>query len=133
MCSSDLKVYSDRVFYLLKKCYETIPGDETLRAVCTLLIKGNRVGKEHFYWYALGVERELRITRLYEYYMMSCELSDRLILPRMVLMYFAFDSTLDSLHNAFLYAYVYKRKEESPNRVSSRFGDSFFFKFLFLI
>ena len=112
--SSKLKVYSDRVFYLLKKCYETIPGDETLRAVCTLLIKGNRVGKEHFYWYALGVERELRITRLYEYYMMSCELSDRLILPRMVLMYFAFDSTLDSLHNAFLYAYVHKRKEESP-------------------
>lgn len=112
--SSRLKVYSERVFYLLKKCYEILPGDDTLLAICTLLIKGNRMGKEHFYWYALGIARELRITRLYEYYMMSCELTEKLIIPKMVLMYFAFDSSLDSLHNAFLYAYVHKNREKYP-------------------
>lgn len=117
--SKKQKVYSKRVFCLLKKCYEIAPGDEVLRAICTLLIKGNMTGKECFEWYALGIEKELRITRLFEYYMMSCELSETVKLPKMVLMYFAFDSSLDSVHNAFLYAYVHKNKETYPELYES--------------
>lgn len=108
------KQFSKGIYNILEKCYEISPSDEVLRAVCTLLIKGNMTGKEYFKWYALGIERELRITRLYEYYMMSCELSENVKLPKMVLMYFAFDSSLDSLHNAFLYAYVHKNKDDYP-------------------
>ena len=117
--SLKIKVFSKGVYYLLKKCYEITESDEVLRAICTLLIKGNMVQKEHFTWYALGIERELRITRLYEYYMMSCELSDKTQLPKMVLMYFAFDSSLDSVHNAFLYAYMHKNKENYPELYES--------------
>ena len=108
------KQFTKGIYAILEKCYEISPSDEVLRAVCTLLIKGNMTGKEYFKWYALGIERELRITRLYEYYMMSCELSENVKLPKMVLMYFAFDSSLDSLHNAFLYAYVHKNKDLYP-------------------
>lgn len=108
------KQFTKSIYVILQKCYEISQTDEVLRAVCTLLIKGNKAGKEYFKWYALGIERELRITRLYEYYMMSCELSESVKLPKMVLMYFAFDSSLDSLHNAFLYAYVHKNREEFP-------------------
>lgn len=113
------KQYSERVYKLLKKCYEIMPDDEALRAVCTFLIKGNMTGKEYFKWYALGIEKELRITRLYEHYMMSCELSESIKLPKMVLMYFAFDSSLDSLHNAFLYAYIHKNKDTYPELYES--------------
>ena len=108
------KQFTKNIYVILQKCYEISQTDEVLRAVCTLLIKGNKAGKEYFKWYALGIERELRITRLYEYYMMSCELSENVKLPKMVLMYFAFDSSLDSLHNAFLYAYVHKNREVFP-------------------
>ena len=48
--------------------------------------------EEAFEWYAKGIEKQLRITRLYEYYMMSVKLSDRTVLPKIVLMYFAFDT-----------------------------------------
>lgn len=113
------RTYLEGVYYLLKKCYEISQSDEVIRAVCTLLIKGNMTKKEHFAWYALGIERELRITRLYEYYMMSCELSEHIQIPRMVLMYFAFDSSLDSIHNAFLYTYVHKNKESYPELYES--------------
>lgn len=113
------KGYSDSVFSLLEKCYEIIPGDETLQVICTLLIKGNLTGREHFKWYALGIESKLRITRLYEYYMMSCELTENVEIPKIVLMYFAFDSSLDSIHNAFLYAYVYKNRENFPELYES--------------
>lgn len=100
------KQYQEQVYQLLKKCCELVPSDEPLRAVCTLLIKGCKMDEEAFEWYAKGIEKQLRITRLYEYYMMSVKLSDRTVLPKIVLMYFAFDSSLDNLHNAFLYAYV---------------------------
>lgn len=108
------KQFTKGVYALLEKCYEISPSDEALRGICTLLIKGNMTEREYNKWYALGIERELRITRLYEYYMMSCELSESVKLPKMVLMYFAFDSSLDSLHNAFLYAYMHKNRELYP-------------------
>ena len=113
------RTYLEGIYYLLKKCFEISQSDEVIQAVCTLLIKGNKTKREHFAWYALGIERELRITRLYEYYMMSCELSEHMQIPKMVLMYFAFDSSLDSIHNAFLYTYVHKNKETYPELYES--------------
>lgn len=108
------KNYSGRLFFILKACYKVMPTDEILQTICTLLIKGNITAPFSFPWYEKGIEKELRITRLYEYYMMSIPLTDDRELPRMVLMYFAFDSSLDSLHNAFLYAYVHKVKGQYP-------------------
>ncbi len=113
------KNYTAHVFFLLQKCYEKVPGDEVLRAICTLLMKGNITDSEHFKWYALGVEKELRITRLYEYYMMSKDLTKEEAIPKIVLMYFAFDSSLDSTHNAYLYAYMHKNKEKYPELYES--------------
>lgn len=112
--ASRQKTYSDKLFHLLEKGYEAQQSDEVLQVICMLLIKGNRTEAGVFPWYERGVARELRITRLYEYYMMSCELTERAEIPKMVLMYFAFDSNLDSRRNAFLYAYVHKHREEFP-------------------
>ncbi len=113
------KNYTGQVFALLQKCYETAPTDETLRAVCTLLMNGNLTGQEYFKWYEKGIERELRITRLYEYYMMSKDLSKEEPIPKIVLMYFAFDSSLDSIHNAYLYTYMHKNREQYPELYAS--------------
>ena len=112
--ASKLKVYSERVFYILKECYAKYPDTETLQAICTLLINGNKTESRYFKWYSLGVEKELRITKLYEYYMMSLPADYSETLPKIILMYFAYHSDLDYQKNAFLYAYVYKRREEQP-------------------
>lgn len=113
------KNYAGRLFFILKECYRVMPGDEVLQAICTLLIKGNITNAYAFPWYEKGIEKELRITRLYEYYMMSLTLKDDCVIPKIVLMYFAFDSNLDSLHNSFLYAYVYRNKEQFPELYQS--------------
>ncbi len=113
------KNYSGRLFYILKCCYKKVPTDEVLQAICTLLIKGNITTAAAFAWYEKGVAKELRITRLYEYYMMSLPLTYDAVIPKIVLMYFAFDSTLDSLRNAFLYSYVYRNKGEYPELYES--------------
>ena len=55
-----------------------------------------------------------RITKLYEYFMMALPEGYEGELPRMGLMYFAYQSNLDYIKNAYLYAYIYKLKEETP-------------------
>ena len=69
------KNYSGRLFFILKACYKVMPTDEILQTICTLLIKGNITAPFSFPWYEKGIEKELRITRLYEYYMMSIPLT----------------------------------------------------------
>lgn len=107
--------YSDSLYKILAGCYEKMPDSSILHAVCTLLIKGNRRGEEYFKWYSAGVEENLRITRLYEYYMMSISLDYDGPLPKMILMYFAYQSDLHYEITAYLYAYVHRHREEMPD------------------
>lgn len=109
------KNYSDSVFRILTGCYEKRPQNDILHAICTLLIKGNRYGEAYFEWYRAGVEQNLRITRLYEYYMMSVPRRSDITLPKVILMYFAYQSDLHYEITAYLYAYVYRHREEIPN------------------
>ena len=109
------KNYSDSVFGILADCYEKRPQNDILHAICTLLIKGNRHGEAYFEWYRAGVEQNLRITRLYEYYMMSISLDYDGPLPKIILMYFAYQSDLHYEITAYLYAYVHRHREELPD------------------
>lgn len=111
--------YSDCMYRILKACYKIKPDARVLQELCSLLIKGNKVGREYFSWYALGVEAELRITRLYEYYMMSVDTNTMEALPRMVLMYFAYQNSLSYELAAFLYVNVYRHREEFPELYES--------------
>lgn len=104
--------YSESLFRILKGCYALIPHKEVLHEICSLLIKGNRSTEAYFPWYQAGVEENLRITRLYEYYMMSLPKDFDGELPKMVLLYFAYRSDLHYEITAYLYAYVYRRRKE---------------------
>lgn len=105
------KTFSEELYYLLCRCYELENKNETLQEICALLIKGNKMGQEYFKWYALAVDQELRLTRLYEYYIMSIDLAYEGRLPKMIVMYFAYRSNLDYERNAFLYANVMKYRQ----------------------
>lgn len=108
------KGYSGLLLQILTSCYEKKPKNDLLHAICSTLMKGNKQGGRYFKWYQAGVEQNLRITRLYEYYMMSVTLDDRQTLPKMVLMYFSYQSDLHYEITAWLYAYVWKHQEEIP-------------------
>lgn len=110
--SGRTKAYSPVLLKTLQKLYEKAADEHVLEEICTLLVRGNCVGKKYFSWYAAGVEAQLRITNLYEYYMMSIDFEDNLKLPRIVLMYFAYQNNLDLKHSAFLYWYVEQHKME---------------------
>ena len=108
------KYYRESLFGILKDCYQQKSDPQLLTAICSLLIKGNKSGPEYYPWYRRGVEQELRVTRLYEYYMMSVDTEKEVEIPRIVLMYFAYQSNLDYDKCAYLYAYIQKHREEFP-------------------
>lgn len=106
------KEYSPQLYALLRSSYEVWPQERVLKEICRLLIKGSKVTAEAFEWYQLGVEAKLRITRLYEYYMMAIDLGREVILPKTVLLYFSYQNNLDYAHSAYLYRYLQQHKEE---------------------
>ena len=110
--------YNDRLYRILKVCYEIKDSDEILESIVALLIKGGKTDKYAFDWYAKGVAKEFRITRLYEYYMMSIYTDKDGQLPceinKMVLMYFSYQSNLEYDKNAVLYRYIHEHREDYP-------------------
>ncbi len=101
-----VKEYSGVLFRILKKLYERSADLRLLQEICGLLIKGGRQGKAYFAWYSAGVEGNLRITNLYEYYMMSLDLDTQVKIPKAVLLYFSYQNHLDYGRTAYLYDYV---------------------------
>ncbi|MCM1112456.1 MAG: DUF5717 family protein [Muribaculum sp.] len=104
--------YSVLLLKLLQTVYKRNQDVRILQEICALLVRGGCVGRRFFTWYEAGVAAQLRITNLYEYYMMSLDLQTAQELPRIVLMYFSYQSNLDLAHSAFLYWYVVRHKEE---------------------
>lgn len=113
------KEYSDKLFGILKMCHEKSGDREILKIICNLLIKGNRTGKEAFLWYEAAIREELRITRLYEYYMLSLDKKRKELLPKTLLMYFSYECTMDYENAAYIYANITSHKRELPELFSN--------------
>ncbi len=96
----------------LELIYEKAPDRRVLQEICSQLIKGGRKDSRSSKWYRKGVEEELRLTNLYEYYVCSLDLKSKEDIPRIVLMYFTYTNHLDYEHMAYIYYYLIKNKRE---------------------
>ena len=79
---------------------------EMITAICSLLMQAGCRETEYFGWYRLGVENDVRLTGLYEYFLYSMPDDYREAWPRMVLIYFSYNAVLDTAAGARLYRYV---------------------------
>ena len=107
--------YSTVLLKTLILCYKRREDTRVLQEICAQLIKGGRTDKEAFAWYELGVEKELRLTRLYEYYITAMNLEEEPEISRKALLYFAWQSSMDYEHAAYLYYYLLKNREENED------------------
>ncbi|MGN0401227.1 MAG: DUF5717 family protein [Acetatifactor sp.] len=106
-----VKEFSDLLYRILVKLYNKKNDVRLLQQICTLLIKGCRTDNRYFEWYKAGVENNLRITNLYEYYMVSMDLRSEQEIPKTVLMYFTYQNNLDYEHTACLYDYILQNED----------------------
>lgn len=106
-----VKVYSYALFRSLNRLYEANKSPDILLLICNLLIKGGKTGEEFFRFYRDGVEQNLHITNLYEFFMMSIGLEKRREIPKRILMYFSYQNNLDYEHTAYMYDYIIRNEE----------------------
>ncbi len=114
-----MKTFDRNVYQILTSGYERFPSDEVLEAICKLVMKGRPVRKEYFPWYAKAVERNIRITRLYEYYIETMDASFDEVLPQVIRMYFSYSNTLAGQKKALIYANVIKNRERDRHTFQS--------------
>ena len=78
--------------------------------ICKYIMKGQPTKNEYFRWYQLAVEADIRITRLYEYYIETMPQGFQSVLPQVIRMYFVYNNTLSSRKRASVYANVIRNK-----------------------
>lgn len=109
------KHYSERLYRILARAYDRdILKEETLRNIVALLLRGNRTAPESFVWYARGVEAELTLTRLFEYYILSMPEDYTGEIPQVVLRYFCYQCTLPYRKTAQVYSYIMHHRQQYP-------------------
>ena len=113
--ASKQRYYNRLVFKALEKMYEKYPSKDLLTAICTTLIKGHQRAPRYFKWYKLGVESQLRVTELHEYYMYTIDETSSEPLPQPILLYFIYNSSLNDRKRAYLYARIVKEKASNPS------------------
>ncbi len=90
----------------LKRLYDTFGDDELLQAVCGLLIRCQKTDEGAGFWFGRAVDKQLRITLLYESYIASRSMEDLSLPPKYVLLYFAYQCTLEKRLKAHLYRII---------------------------
>lgn len=106
--------FDNRVYELLTAAYEICPEAEYVGIICSYLIKGHKNDTCFHKWFELGIENKLRLTGLYEAYLITMD--DRQIspVPKIIQMYFSFDNKLPYRKLAVLYNNIIAAKETEP-------------------
>lgn len=106
--------FDNRVYELLTAAYEICPEAEYVGIICSYLIKGHKNDTCFHKWFELGIENKLRLTDLYEAYLITMD--DRQIspVPKIIQMYFSFDNKLPYRKLAVLYNNIIATKETEP-------------------
>lgn len=107
------KHFNPLVYNIVSWLYEKYNEDDMLQSICGLLIKCNMTDHKYFKWFERGIEKEMKITSLYEYYMYTIDEDYDRQLPQIVLLYFAYNhSSLTDSKADMLFANVIKYKED---------------------
>ncbi|MBO5572681.1 MAG: hypothetical protein J5947_00360 [Clostridium sp.] len=88
---------------LLMELYRIFPEKEILSAVCATMIRQDKRGPRWFEWYERGINKDVSLTRLYEYYLASLPGDYGRLLPEKVLIYFAYTQDMDVTSRENLY------------------------------
>lgn len=105
----------DSVHYeLLCAAYEVDPKPEYVGRICSYLIRAQRYDGQYHHWFEMGIEQNLRITSLYEAYLLSFDDRGIMPVPKIIQMYFQYGSSISWHKMAILYNNIIAAKEREP-------------------
>lgn len=107
--------FQKNIYEILRECYEVYPQQEMLAEICSYLIRGQKFSSQYHRWYELGIEADLRIAGLYEAYVNSMDRQEIRQVPKIVQLYFRYNSTLSYAQKAALYVNIIANKQSQPS------------------
>lgn len=112
------------LFHSLETLYEEKEDIEVLQVMLSMLIRGQKAGARYFKWYEAGIQKQVRVLQLYEFYMYSMEEDLETILPESLLTYFSLDCTLHEKKRAYLYANIISNEEKYGKMVWNNYEEA---------
>lgn len=106
-----VKGYHPLLVRVLQK-YPIKDKKKMAKVMCLQYMRGNCKGKIPAGWFKEAILEDCRITGLYEAYIRALEFDQSETLPSEVIHYFAYDSSLDDGHLAYVYAKIIRQQEE---------------------
>lgn len=106
--------FDKAIFFLMEAAYRNTPKEQYVEKICSYLIKGQRFETMYHSWYEQGIELNLRLTGLYEAFLLSMDEEELVRIPRIIQMYFQYDSALPYKKLAVLYRNIVAAKEKEP-------------------
>ncbi len=117
------KKFRPLLFKVMTTLYERFENKDILNAICSMLIRGNKTGKKYYKWYRLGVMADIRLAKLYEYYIFSMESLEDAVFNEKILMYFVTNSRNLMDKQEMLYASIIKNRDSQPD-VYKKYSDN---------
>ena len=120
------KRFNNKLFGIMEALYEMYGELSILEAVVQMLIRGNKNEKKYFKWYDLAVQKEIKVTGLYEYFIQTLPENYDKLIPQVVLLYFTYNDlnnsedtalagrNISSRRLAILYRNVIEHKNKIP-------------------
>lgn len=109
------KAYSNVIYQTLVNIYRAYPLNDLLYAICALLIKSEKTDRRYFEWFSLGVDAQLKLTSLHEYYMYTIDETKEVTLSHPIYLYYIYNSNLSDNRKAYLYAQIIKNKDNNSS------------------
>lgn len=108
------KAFNPVLYELLCAAYQANPKPEYVGVICGYLIKSQQYDTRYHHWFEKGIELELRITNLYEAYLLSMDERKIDEVPKIIQMYFQYDCGLPYKKMAVLYNNIIASKANNP-------------------
>ncbi|MBP3579096.1 MAG: hypothetical protein J6K15_13385 [Lachnospiraceae bacterium] len=99
---------------ILKQLYEQFKHRDILFALCKKMIRNNYCGKDDHPYYKQGIQEQLRLDRLNEYYIMTLDKTANQLIEQQALLYFSMTNFATEEDAAFVYSYVVRNKDINP-------------------
>lgn len=113
--SANRRMFQPLLYKTMCCAYEKYDTTALLTAICGYLIRSQRFDVKYHGWFEKGVEEELRLTGLNEAYLMSMDLMAVKRIPRVIQMYFQYNSSVPYKQKAALMANIIAAKKEQPD------------------
>ncbi|MBR5337479.1 MAG: hypothetical protein IK152_05795 [Lachnospiraceae bacterium] len=107
--------FSRRIYRIADYICSQYDTPENIGLMCGYLIRVDVHDPEFNRYYLRGIEYDLKVTKLYEYYIDSIDEEYSMELPKVVYMYFKYNSNIDNRKKAYLFANLITNRKLYPD------------------